>query len=152
MVNLITLSVGIGLIVNLVFAEFLGLAAGGMVVPGYLALFANHPERIIATFALAIITYALISGISRFTILFGKRKIALTLLISFCLGYILQSYAFKSTLNVDSTLQAIGFTIPGLIALWFSRQGIVQTLSVLTIGLLIIRLSMVIFLGQEFSI
>jgi len=31
-------AIGIGLVVSLIFSESMGLAAGGMVVPGYIAL------------------------------------------------------------------------------------------------------------------
>lgn len=34
----LTLSIGIGLVVGLVFVSLLGLSTGGMVVPGYFAL------------------------------------------------------------------------------------------------------------------
>ena len=36
-------SIGIGLIVSLVFSEILGLAAGGLIVPGYIALYLDQP-------------------------------------------------------------------------------------------------------------
>jgi len=37
-----------GLVISLIFSETLGLAAGGMVVPGYLALMIHEPLRIVA--------------------------------------------------------------------------------------------------------
>lgn len=37
------LSEGIGLVISLLFVEFLGLAAGGLVVPRYNALFWDRP-------------------------------------------------------------------------------------------------------------
>ena len=36
-------SIGLGLVVSLVFSEILGLAAGGLVVPGYIALYLDQP-------------------------------------------------------------------------------------------------------------
>jgi hypothetical protein len=38
-------AIGIGLVLSLIFSETLGLAAGGMVVPGYVALMIHHPLR-----------------------------------------------------------------------------------------------------------
>ena len=42
-------SVGIGLLISLLFAEFFGLAAVGLVVPGYIALFWDRPLQIVGT-------------------------------------------------------------------------------------------------------
>ena len=41
--TIVVQSVGIGLALSLFFSETLGLAAGGMVVPGYVALMLHHP-------------------------------------------------------------------------------------------------------------
>ena len=46
-------AIGLGLAISLVFSETLGLAAGGMVVPGYLALMIHEPMRIAGTVATA---------------------------------------------------------------------------------------------------
>ena len=43
MIDILTASIGIGLVVSLMFSEMFGLAAGGMVVPGYIALYLNRP-------------------------------------------------------------------------------------------------------------
>ena len=37
MMDLLSVSIGIGLGVSLMLSEFLGIAGGGLVVPGYLA-------------------------------------------------------------------------------------------------------------------
>ena len=42
-------AIGLGLVVSLIFSETLGLAAGGMVVPGYLALMIHEPLRTAGT-------------------------------------------------------------------------------------------------------
>ena len=42
-------SIAVGLVVSLLFAELFGLAAGGMVVPGYLALSLDRPADIAFT-------------------------------------------------------------------------------------------------------
>ncbi len=39
MVELLSLSIGLGLAVSLLFVELFGVAVGGMVVPGYVALY-----------------------------------------------------------------------------------------------------------------
>ena len=39
----VVLSIGLGLVTSLAFSEILGVAAGGMVVPGYIALYLDRP-------------------------------------------------------------------------------------------------------------
>ena len=45
MIDFLPLSIGIGLAVSLLFSEIFGLAAGGMIVPGYIGLYLNHRIR-----------------------------------------------------------------------------------------------------------
>ena len=44
-----TVSIAIGLIVSLLFTEWFGLSGGGMIVPGYLALYIDRPGSILLT-------------------------------------------------------------------------------------------------------
>ncbi|HPF70070.1 MAG TPA: poly-gamma-glutamate biosynthesis protein PgsC/CapC, partial [Candidatus Krumholzibacteria bacterium] len=39
---------------SLVFSEILGLAAGGLVVPGYIALYLDQPLRVLSTILVAL--------------------------------------------------------------------------------------------------
>lgn len=43
---MVTLSLGVGLVLTFLFAEITGLVAGGLIVPGYLALYFDQPARI----------------------------------------------------------------------------------------------------------
>ena len=51
MTEFLPLSVGIGLAVSLLFTEIFGLAAGGMIVPGYIALYLTRPVEVGLTLA-----------------------------------------------------------------------------------------------------
>ena len=55
MIELLTVAIGVGLAVSLLFSEMFGLAAGGMVVPGYCALFLNRPFNIALTLIAALL-------------------------------------------------------------------------------------------------
>jgi hypothetical protein len=50
---------------------------------------------------------------------------------------------------IDVELQVIGFIIPGLIALWLERQGIVETLGALLTASVVVRLILILFIGSE---
>ena len=69
MLDPLSLSIGIGLIVGLLFVEYIGLYAGGMVVPGYLALDMHSPGNIALTLIDAIIIYLIMRILSNFLIL-----------------------------------------------------------------------------------
>ena len=47
-------------------------------------------------------------------------------------------------------LQVIGFIIPGLIAIWLDRQGIVETLAALVTASVVVRLILVV-VGAELT-
>ncbi|MCB1160634.1 MAG: poly-gamma-glutamate biosynthesis protein PgsC, partial [Leptospiraceae bacterium] len=58
--DLLSVSIGVGLGVSLLFSEFLGLATGGMIVPGYMALHLSKPLEIVMTLAAAFITFVVV--------------------------------------------------------------------------------------------
>lgn len=125
-------SFGIGIIIGFIFFEISGLTAGGIIVPGYLALFVNDPIRILITLMVSIIVYGIVYFISQYSIVFGRRRFFLMILIGFIirigfdnLNLILPEANFE--------LQAIGYIIPGLIANEFFRQGIGKTIMAIVV-------------------
>ncbi|GAB4364790.1 MAG: poly-gamma-glutamate biosynthesis protein PgsC [Calditrichia bacterium] len=118
---------GLGIAVGFVFFEVTGLTAGGIIVPGYLALYIEQPLRIGTTLFISLATYGLVLGLSQFLIVFGRRRFLLMILLGFLLraGFdLLRVHLPETTLD----LQVIGYIIPGLIANEFYRQGILRTI------------------------
>ncbi len=146
----LTVSIGIGLAVSLLFSETFGLAAGGMVVPGYIALSLDQPMTVIATFTASIITYFIVYSLSNMIIIYGKRRTVLMVLVGFLVGILMESLSPFSALPVDSLemdvmgrsddYEVIGYIIPGLIAIWIDRQGMVETLGILLTAATVVRL------------
>jgi hypothetical protein len=60
MMELLTLSVGIGLAVSLLFTEMFGIASGGMIVPGYIALSLTRPWDVVLTLGAGFVTFAIV--------------------------------------------------------------------------------------------
>jgi hypothetical protein len=50
---------------------------------------------------------------------------------------------------MDVRMQAIGFIIPGLIANWFERQGVIKTLTIMLMTAVIVRLALMLINGGE---
>ena len=115
------------MVLSLFLTETLGVTAGGIIVPGYIAMNLDDPYRLITTFSISIITYLIIKLISQFILVYGKRRLVLALLIGFLLGYFTRT---ENNLLSDLTQMdfvVIGNIIPGLIANWMDRQGVLRT-------------------------
>lgn len=132
-------SIIVGLILAIIFYEVTHLTPGGLIVPGLLAMYLQRWDWILATIVIAIITYGIIRFLSRYVLLFGKRKFVLAILISLVLSYLLSfitSYIPFSWANIS----IIGYTIAGIIASNIDRQGLVKTIPALGIVLLMTQL------------
>ena len=152
MEQLIILSIGIGLVVSFAFSEFLGLAAGGMVVPGYVALYFDRPLLVLLTLAIAYLTYIIVHSLSAVMIIYGRRRTVLMILVGFALGAVLRSVGSIELPNASIDITLIGYIIPGLIAIWIDRQGLLESCSALIIAGVIVRLSLIIITGGEMKL
>ncbi|HDR3925978.1 TPA: capsular polyglutamate amide ligase/translocase PgsC, partial [Bacillus anthracis] len=76
----------LGVTLSLIFTERTGILPAGLVVPGYLALVFNQPVFMLVVLFISILTYVIVTyGVSRFMILYGRRKFAATLITGICL-------------------------------------------------------------------
>jgi poly-gamma-glutamate biosynthesis protein PgsC/CapC len=170
--NLLALAIGVGLLLTLLVTEAFGIAAGGLVVPGYMALKLMQPVNFILTIVVALVTFAIIRVLTSFMVIYGRRMTALTILTAYLLGALLElligggisfqmdpgtaammADAGTDNLNQQSDpvfveLGVIGYIIPGLIALWFNRQGILQTLSALIVTSVLVRLTLIVMVPE----
>jgi len=139
------IAVGLGVAFSLVFHEVFGLAAGGIVVPGYIALTFHDPYRIAGTLIVALITWSVILLISRFVFVYGRRRMVIAVLLGFLFGYLSRQVMDYGVLDVR--LEAIGYIIPGLIANWMQRQGVLKTITTVLMGGAIVRLMVILVTG-----
>ncbi len=155
MIELLPLSIGIGLVVSLVFSEIFGVAAGGMVVPGYFAVFLTHPVPVLLTMAAGLATYFIVHSLSSFLIVYGRRRTVLMILVGYIIGALIRTMTtgagvpFNMPQGSEHVANTIGYIIPGLIAIWLDRQGIVETFSTLITASVVVRLLLIIFVGTE---
>ena len=152
MQNLIIQSVGLGLVLSLIFSETLGLAAGGMVVPGYIALMIHDPGRLAGTIIVALATFGAVKLLSSVAFIYGRRRIVFTILIGFVFGWISRDLLAFEFNGINVELHTIGLIIPGLIANWMERQGVVSTLSMMIIAAVFIRLLLMILSGGDIGL
>jgi len=170
--NLLALSIGTGLVVSLLFSELFGLAAGGLVVPGYIALYLTRPIDIAVTLIAALLTFFLIRIASTFVIIYGRRRTAVMILVGYAAGVFMNAAlaalyeagtesvapavgATGDALAIVSAGRAvmeagvIGYIVPGLIAIWLDRQGVVPTFAALVTSAVVVRLLLILTVPQE---
>ena len=145
--ELLSLSIGLGLTASLLFGELFGIAAGGMVVPGYMALYANRPIDVALTLLAALVTYGFLQGLSQIAIVYGRRRIALTILVGYLVGMGFRWW-IDSQVNPFAEAAIIGFIVPGLIAIWYQRQGVFETTISLITAAVIVRMVLIVALGD----
>ncbi|HEX9376840.1 MAG TPA: poly-gamma-glutamate biosynthesis protein PgsC [Actinomycetota bacterium] len=138
----VVLGLGVGLSASLALAEILSIAPGGYIVPGYLALSLDHPARVLATVGVALVTLVVLKVVGQFLILYGMRRFVLYLLVGFALG---TAYATLVAEHAHTPIQAVGFLVPGLIASWMDRQGVLVTLGSMITVAIIARLVLLLF-------
>lgn len=142
-------AVGLGVIISLLFSELLGASAGGIVVPGYIAMYLHRPTFIIGTFLVSILTLLAIKGISSFALLYGRRRMVLSILIGFIFGWASRNIVFANLTIYELKMQSIGYIIPGLIANWMERQGFFKTIFTIIIAAVFVRLILMVITGGE---
>jgi len=118
----------IGIVVALLYAEITGLYPGGIIVPAFLALSLDQPLRVLLTVLAAGLSLLAYKGISRYFLLFGKRRFAIMLLLGSFWAQLWLILA-PSVFAVSPDLRVVGLIIPGLLANSLERQKLLPTLA-----------------------
>ncbi len=147
MTELLVLSIGLGLAVALLFSERFGYAPGGLVVPGYLALFLTEPLYIAVTLGASLLTFLIVRALSTVLIVYGRRRTVLMILVGYLLGAL--PGLVQGPLGFDGEARVIGYILPGLVAIWMDRQGVIETLSALMVVSVLVRLVLVLTVGAR---
>lgn len=135
----------IGLVLAVIYVEIMDVYPGGIIVPAYVALYLDQPLRVLVTIVIAFLSLYSYRFLSRFLILFGKRRFVMLILLGVIwaqVWFLLIPHIFSDPLG----LRAVGWLIPGLLANNLEKQKIVPTLaSMLIVAVLtyfIVRLLM----------
>ncbi|OPX89850.1 MAG: Capsule biosynthesis protein CapC [Pelotomaculum sp. PtaB.Bin104] len=130
----ISIVIILGVILSLLFTEITGILPAGLIVPGYLVLLIDLPQAIFLTFLISILTYLIVNfGVSKVTILYGKRKFVAMIAVAVVLQLIMYAI-LPFDYRYISGLVAVGIIVPGLLANTIQRQGLATTF--LSTGLL----------------
>lgn len=119
-----------GVAISLIFSELTGLSPAGLVVPGYIALSLQTPQRVIYTLALAFAAWGIAKILARFMILYGRRRFAVLILLAFAVDLVVNALGI---LSYDPGM--IGVLVPGIIAQEMEKQGVAK--SMLSLGVVV---------------
>jgi len=119
-----------GVALSLIFSELTGLSPAGLVVPGYIALSLQTPQRVVYTLALAFAAWGIAKILARFMILYGRRRFAVLILLAFTVDLAVTSLGI---LSYDPGV--IGVLVPGIIAQEMEKQGVLKSL--LSLGVVV---------------
>ncbi len=135
---MLTASLIAGVLVSLLLTEITGLSAGGVIVPGYVALLLDRPVSLAGFLIAALASRALVRLLGDHLMLFGNRRFAVTLLAGMTLSVGAQ-WASPWLASAHLEWAGLGFIVPGLLGHQFDRQGIWPTLLILAIAAPIVR-------------
>ena len=122
-------SLFVGVVLSLIFGEKFGINPAGLVVPGYLALIFDQPVMLLSVLIISCLTFFIVNnGISKWVILYGRRKFAAMILTGMVLKFIFD-LLYPLTPFEMVEVSGIGVVIPGIIANTIQKQGVVITLS-----------------------
>ena len=118
----------LGVLLSLLFAEKTGIVPSGLIVPGYLALVFDQFMFMAVVFVVSIFTYVIVKyGLSKIMILYGRRKFAAMLTTGIMLK-ILLDLAYPVIPFEMLEFRGLGIIVPGLIANTIERQGLTITI------------------------
>lgn len=172
--NILAVAIGVGLFFTLLLSQALGLAAGGLVVPGYVALQLTEPLSLVITLFAALITFLIVKVIASFAIIYGRRQTIIMILTGYLIAGLFDLFIGNLVNWADLQMVAggddaqaqvgmlessvmmavmessiIGYIIPGLIAIWFERQGVLQTLCGLAVTAVLVRLALIVIMPES---
>jgi gamma-polyglutamate biosynthesis protein CapC len=135
----LTAALIIGIVVSLGLTELVGLTAGGIIVPGYVALLLDRPTALAGFLLVALASFGLVRALGTVLMLYGRRRFAIAVLTGLALSVAAQ---WASPLFVPAYVEwvGLGLIVPGLLAHQLDRQGVLPTLAMLAIAAPLVRL------------
>ncbi len=118
----------VGVVLAVLYTELTDFYPGGIIVPAYFALYLNEPLRLLGTMLIAGLSLMLYRVLSRYFILFGKRRFVVFILLGALLSQI-WILVLPQLLPALSGFPILGWIIPGLLANNLEKQRWLPTLA-----------------------
>jgi gamma-polyglutamate biosynthesis protein CapC len=131
-------TIAIGLVTSLLLAEFFGLSAAGLLVPGYIAFHINNPLLIFIILLATLLTYTSERIVAATTVLFGRRLLSLDVLFSFIWVFLIEQFLMWMGIPIPLILDPLAYFMPALIVMFIGSSGFFNTALSLVLNILIV--------------
>ena len=81
----------LGIFLSLIFTELTDLSPGGIIVPAYFAMYAYDWKRLLGTIILALLCMLIVHFMSKYMILYGRRRYAVYIMTGVLLKFLIGS-------------------------------------------------------------
>jgi poly-gamma-glutamate biosynthesis protein PgsC/CapC len=124
--------IALGIIISLMYNEITDMSPGGLISPGYFALFMTQPSRIFSTLVMALLIGLVLKVLVKYLPIYGKRQFACAVTLAILFKLLLGDF-IMSSVELSVSINSIGVIIPGLIANDIMKQGAFKTVVSLVI-------------------
>ena len=118
--------IALGIILSLIYNEITDMSPGGLISPGYFALFMTQPSRLLSTLIMALLIGLVLRGLVKYLPIYGKRQFACAVTLAILFKLLLGDF-IMSSVELSVSINSIGVIIPGLIANDIMKQGAFKT-------------------------
>lgn len=142
-VELTRLAIVLGIVVGMVIYQRTGLTLGGVIMPGFFAVYITRPQHLFATLFIAVITFMFVRKfLLRRKIFYGRTLMEIEILTGVILMLIWTGIMGLLAQWNDTfyLFISMGVVLPGIISHDMARQGIKRTLVTSLLGGLVVYL------------
>ncbi|MFH1878120.1 MAG: poly-gamma-glutamate biosynthesis protein PgsC/CapC, partial [Candidatus Omnitrophota bacterium] len=100
---------------------------------------------VIHVFIVALLTVGIVRILGNIMIIYGRKLLVLSVLIGYILNWAWYYFHFLGSNGLDKI--EFGLIVPGLMAYWMQRQGVVETAALALTGAVLIRFILVVITG-----
>ena len=100
----------------------------------------------------AMAAFIFIRMLGSLVIIFGRRRTVLMILAGYLAGMLARYFISLEAGPEGVEQRVVGFIIPGLIAVWLDRRGVVESLCSLITASVVVRLLLIIMFGARLAV
>ena len=119
----------LGIIMSIIFYELTEISPGGLIVPGYIAIYLSQPSKILSTVIISMIILLIGKLLSNYVVLYGRRRFAVMVIIGIVIRFVLNVGFVGVSVVGLSIYSSIGYLIPAIIAQDIEKQGFIKTIA-----------------------
>lgn len=118
----------VGVTISLLFSEYFGISAGGIVAPAYIAMYFSNIQTVILIYFISLLTFLFVKFVlPKYIIIYGRRQFVACIIIATVLKIVFE-YFFPLLPFEVYEFRGISIIVPALLANLYFKQGIKLTI------------------------